>query len=99
MPARSKPGKFRLPTPNEDAAIGAGIAADENTHEVSAAEFRRMKRIGRPPSTTPLKVSTTIRFDADVLAGLRASGKGWQTRVNDTMRAWLRKHPPERRAG
>jgi uncharacterized protein (DUF4415 family) len=43
---------------------------------------------GRPPLETP-KVATAIRFDADVLAGLRATGKGWQTRVNDAMRQWL----------
>ena len=43
---------------------------------------------GRPPLENP-KVATAIRFDADVLAGLRATGKGWQTRVNDAMRQWL----------
>jgi len=80
MPARPKPRKFRVPTPREDAAIAAGIAADEDTHEVGAAEFRRMKRIGRPPSTTPTQVSTTVRLDADVLDGLRATGPGWGRR-------------------
>jgi uncharacterized protein (DUF4415 family) len=39
-------------------------------------------------------VPTTIRFDADVLASLKASGKGWQTRVNDAMREWIRAHTP-----
>jgi len=29
-------------------------------------------------------------LDADVLAALRASGDGWQTRINDTLRASLR---------
>ena len=38
----------------------------------------------------PLKKSTTIRFDAEVLAALRATGDGWQTRVNDMVRASLR---------
>jgi uncharacterized protein (DUF4415 family) len=38
------------------------------------------------------KKQTAIRFDPDVLAGLRALGKGWQTRVNDTMREWLETH-------
>jgi len=37
-------------------------------------------------------VPTTIRFDADVLAALKASGKGWQTRVNEAMRERLRKN-------
>jgi uncharacterized protein (DUF4415 family) len=34
-------------------------------------------------------VSTTIRFDQDVLDALKATGRGWQTRVNDAMRDWL----------
>jgi uncharacterized protein (DUF4415 family) len=31
-------------------------------------------------------VATTIRFDADLLAVLKASGRGWQTRVNALLR-------------
>ena len=45
-------------------------------------------RRGRPKAAvtkTPIK----IRLDADVLAALRASGDGWQTRINDTLRASL----------
>ena len=44
------------------------------------------------PQKSPTKVPTTIRFDADVLAALKASGKGWQTRVNEAMRDWLKTH-------
>jgi len=39
------------------------------------------------------KVSTTIRFDQDVLEALKASGRGWQTRVNDAVREWLELQP------
>jgi len=56
--------------------------------EATLSELRR----ARGPQKAPLKVPTTIRFDADVLAELKASGKGWQTRVNDAMRDWLKQH-------
>jgi uncharacterized protein (DUF4415 family) len=46
----------------------------------------------RGAQKSPVKVPTTIRFDADVLANLKASGKGWQTRVNEAMRDWLKTH-------
>ncbi|MDR0311226.1 MAG: BrnA antitoxin family protein [Acidobacteriota bacterium] len=46
----------------------------------------------RGPNRRPTKVQTAIRFDADVLTALRATGRGWQTRVNNVMRDWLRKH-------
>ena len=66
-------------------------------HEVEPPEFfeawAKLRRArGRPPLETP-KIATAIRFDADVLAGLRATGKGWQTRVNDAMRQWLAQQP------
>ena len=44
----------------------------------------------RGPQKSPTKIPTTIRFDADVLAELKASGKGWQTRVNAAVRDWLK---------
>ncbi len=48
----------------------------------------------RGPNKNPVKQQTAIRFDPDVLAGLRATGKGWQTRVNEVMREWLKNHSP-----
>ena len=34
----------------------------------------------------PVKQSTTIRLDADVLVWLKAGGKGYQTRINAILR-------------
>jgi uncharacterized protein (DUF4415 family) len=58
---------------------------------VSTPEDILARRRGRPAGSRKAapKKQTTIRFDADVLEGLRATGKGWQTRVNETMRKWL----------
>jgi uncharacterized protein (DUF4415 family) len=39
----------------------------------------------------PRKASVTIRIDADVLAWLRASGGGYQTRINEYLRRLMRK--------
>jgi uncharacterized protein (DUF4415 family) len=35
----------------------------------------------------PVKTSTTVRVDADVLLWLRSKGKGYQTRINAILRA------------
>ena len=43
---------------------------------------------GRPEAIVT-KEAVKLRLDADVLAALRASGDGWQTRINDTLRASL----------
>ncbi|MBB3997729.1 BrnA antitoxin family protein [Aureimonas pseudogalii] len=47
-------------------------------------------RRGRPPAEHP-KARVTLRLDAEVAAALRASGKGWQTRVNQALKDWLAK--------
>lgn len=51
------------------------------------AQIAARKR-GRPVGTVKAdaKVSTTLRVDADVLAAIKASGAGWQTRVNAVLR-------------
>ena len=49
------------------------------------------RRRGRPLGSVQAltKEPIKIRVDADVLAALRATGDGWQTRINDTLRASL----------
>jgi uncharacterized protein (DUF4415 family) len=49
---------------------------------IAKAEVRR----GRPPLDNP-KVSTTIRLDADVIEKFRATGPGWQSRINEILKA------------
>ena len=51
------------------------------------------KRTGRPKAET-LKVFTGIRLDADIVETFKASGKGWQTRMNKALRDWLKTHSP-----
>jgi len=40
----------------------------------------------RNPFYKPTKTSTTVRIDSDVLAWLRAQGKGYQSRINAILR-------------
>jgi uncharacterized protein (DUF4415 family) len=49
----------------------------------------KLKTRGRPKAAIT-KEPVKLRLDADVLAALRASGEGWQTRINETLRASLR---------
>jgi uncharacterized protein (DUF4415 family) len=60
--------------------------------EVTEAEFdAAKKRMGRPPLETR-KVSLNMRVDPDILEALKATGQGWQTRVNDLLRRGGRCH-------
>lgn len=40
---------------------------------------------GRPKAENP-KVPVSVRLDADIVAHFKASGKGWQTRLNETLK-------------
>src|SRR5581483_3939272 len=53
-------------------------------------KLRGIQRRGRPPkAASARKVSIHLRLDPDIAKTLRASGRGWQTRVNDALRALL----------
>ena len=55
-------------------------------------KFAKAKvRRGRPPLEDP-KVSTTIRLSRDVIERFKADGPGWQTRIDEALREWIRKH-------
>ena len=95
-----------MPTPEEDAAINAGIAADPDTEELDDAWFARARpasvvdpgllervRRGRGRQTAPTKEQVTIRLDADITAHFRAGGPGWQTRLNDALRRAVFRSP------
>jgi len=48
-------------------------------------EGDRIIRRGRPPLPSP-KQAVKLRLDADVLEAYRATGEGWQTRINADLR-------------
>lgn len=56
-----------------------------------AAQMLRPLR-GRPAKQQP-KIQLTLRVDADVLQAFRAGGAGWQTRMNEALRDWLKNQP------
>ena len=47
-------------------------------------------RPGRPPTATP-KVAISIRLSADFVARFKATGAGWQTRIDAALAEWLGK--------
>jgi uncharacterized protein (DUF4415 family) len=58
---------------------------DEHFQKADIYEGGRLVRRGRPPAANPKK-SISLRVDADVLERYRASGPGWQVRMNEALR-------------
>lgn len=82
------------PSAEEDAAIAAGAQADRDNPlltEGELAQFKPARPRGRPVQEAT-KVPTTMRLDSVVLDSLKATGDGWQTRVNLALRDYLAEH-------
>lgn len=83
-----------LPTPAEDAAITAEALADPDAVPLTDAEWLQAKplvRRGRPLGSGS-KTQVTLRLDVEVVEKFRATGDGWQTRINDALKSWVRTH-------
>ena len=81
-------------TDNENPEWTENIFKKAMTFSELPQNLQKTLRRVRGPNKLPTKKQVAIRFDDDVLTALRASGKGWQTRVNDAMREWLGLHSP-----
>lgn len=87
------------PKPNDEMIYGV---PDEDTPELTeetarqlipAKQFfaeRGLPMPGRPKSVAP-KISVSLRLDPDVVAGFKADGPGWQTRMNAVLAESLRR--------
>jgi uncharacterized protein (DUF4415 family) len=53
----------------------------------------RLVKRGRPKADS-VRERITIRLAPEVLQPFRASGPGWQTRVNAALADWLKTHTP-----
>ncbi len=68
---------------------------DEDDRPLTAAELRKglaqaQRRRGRPVGSD--KTQIALRVDTDTLVAFRATGAGWQTRMNLALGEWIRQH-------
>jgi uncharacterized protein (DUF4415 family) len=87
----------RLPVIDNDGEVG-------DLSEVDAELFRPANEVLPPsllmklgirgPQKLPTKERITIRLSPDVVQTFRATGEGWQTRVDTALRDWLTTHSP-----
>lgn len=77
---------------------------DGEVRELTTADLKRFKgaaslpvglrrKLGvRGPQKAPNKERITIRLSRDVVDQFRATGDGWQTRVDAALQDWLANH-------
>jgi uncharacterized protein (DUF4415 family) len=93
MPAL-KPGTI-IPTNEEDAVITAAAISDPDALPLTEEEWDSVKpmlRVGGRPKADVTKERITIRLSPDVLAVFKATGKGWQSRIDSALKEWVQEH-------
>jgi len=91
-PDMTDPDNPEIPSEAFDRAVRVDDFAS-----VTAAldEAQRRYQGQRGPQRAPTKEITTVRLDAPILAYYRATGRGWQTRMNtDLAQIVARAHAP-----
>lgn len=75
------------------------ITHDEDSPATTEADWDNaiIKRAGKPigrvrgPQKAPTKTQITLRLSQEVLDYFRATGPGWQTRIDSALKDWLAK--------
>ena len=95
-----------LVSDEEKTRIQADIAADPDNPELTEADFREMRpaaevlppalyaALTRPrgrPKAAETKVPVKLRLDRRAVEAFKATGEGWQTRMNDILVAAAKK--------
>ena len=70
----------------ELAALAALPDALIDTSDIPPLSEAYWRNAVRNPFYRPVKQQVTVRVDADVLAWLRSTGRGYQSRLNDILR-------------
>ena len=86
MPTKKPAGASTWVDPDDAPSL-----TEEFFARAEVREGTKLVRRGRP-RLPDAKRQVTIRLDPDLLEGLRATGPGWQTRLNEVVREWLKKN-------
>jgi uncharacterized protein (DUF4415 family) len=69
-----------------DGAIRKAVASDSDAAPIAGADWFRRAKIVLPQP----KKAVSIRLDRDVTEWFRRQGRGYQTRINAVLRAYVR---------
>ncbi len=81
--------------------------AEGEVRELTLADMKRFRPIaevlpkslrtklqGQAPEKAPTKARVSLRLSSEVVQPFRATGDGWQMRVDAALKDWLKSHRP-----
>ena len=81
-----------MPTEKQNKVIVAAAKADPDARPLTARQLKAMVPLralrGRPKSSNP-KQLVSVRYSPEVLEYFKATGEGWQTRMDGVLRQYV----------
>lgn len=91
----SKRPSVVMPTTKQDKAITAAAKADPDAQPLTPKQLKSMVPLrtlrGRPKSANA-KQLVSVRYSPEVLAYFKATGEGWQSRMDGVLRKYVTRH-------
>jgi uncharacterized protein (DUF4415 family) len=92
MSKTSKRPVISMPTVEENKRIAAAARSDPDARPLTSKQLRAMVPLrtlrGRPKSANP-KQLVSVRYSPEVLAFFKATGEGWQSRMDGVLRQYV----------
>ncbi len=92
MTKTSKRPAVAMPTAKEDKLLIAAAKADPDAQPLTPKQLKAMVPLralrGRPKSANP-KQLVSVRYSPEVLAFFKATGEGWQSRMDGVLRQYV----------
>ena len=84
-----------MPTAKEDKAITAAAKSDPDARPLTPKQLNGMVPLrvlrGRPKSEKR-KLLVSVRYSPEVVAYFKATGEGWQSRMDGVLKAYIARH-------
>lgn len=94
------PGKDRPLTARERREMAGAVVVKGGGYAAVQAELAAKRKRGeRGQQLAATKQLVSVRYSPEVLQYFKASGSGWQTRMNQALLEWIHTHPVRGRSG
>jgi uncharacterized protein (DUF4415 family) len=94
------PGKDRALTAAEEKKMANAVVVKGGGYAaVRAAVAKKRQRGERGPQAAATKQLVSVRYSPEVLQYFKATGSGWQTRMNEALLQWVNKRSTRSRSG
>lgn len=92
MSAKTRSKGIEMPTPEEDRRITRAALEDPDAQPLTDEQLKQMvpmRSLRGRPASAQRKQQVTVRYSPEVIAWFKATGDGWQTRMDEVLRAYV----------